>query len=376
MPANPRSIGLIVNPIAGMGGPVALKGTDGSEVLARARALGAMPTAPARAERALAKLTAARPPVELLVPAGPMGELPARQAGLKPLLLDHRPGPATTAEDSRIAAREMKRRGVALILFAGGDGTARDILAEVGEAVPMLGIPCGVKMHSAVFAVSPEAAGQLAAAVAAEGEGKLAWREAEVMDIDEEAVRVGRLSPRLFGYARMPFERALVQGPKSAGLSEDAALEALAAEIASEMQPDVAYIIGPGSTTKRILKQLGLEGTLLGVDAVRDRKLIGKDIDARAVEVLVGEGPARILVSVVGGQGYIFGRGNQQLSPAALSRIGRDNIIVLASQAKLLALAENRLLADTGDPALDRALSGFIRVRIGPSRSTLMRLAC
>jgi predicted polyphosphate/ATP-dependent NAD kinase len=375
MPASTRSIGLIVNPIAGMGGPVALKGTDGTEVLARARALGATPTAGTRAERALAKLAASKPPVELVAPAGLMGELPARRAGLIPALLDHRPGPATTAEDSRIAAREMKRRGVALILFAGGDGTARDILAEVGEDVPMLGIPCGVKMHSAIFAVSPEAAGQLAAAVAADGE-ELAWREAEVMDIDEETVRAGRLSPRLFGYARMPFERALVQGPKSAGLSEDAALEALAAEIAGEMQPGVAYNLGPGSTTKRILKQLGLEGTLLGVDAVRDRKLIGRDIDGRAVEALIAEGPAKILVSVVGGQGYIFGRGNQQLGPAALRKLGRDNIVVLASQAKLLALAENRLLADTGDPVLDRALCGFIRVRIGPSRSTLMRLAC
>ena len=374
MAASSRRIGLIVNPIAGMGGSVALKGTDGAEALARARALGAEPKAEARAARALRKLAAAAPSAELVTIAGVMGEAAAESAGLAHRLIAWKPGSITTAADTREAAREMNALGVALILFAGGDGTARDILEVVGEAAPILGIPCGVKMHSAVFAVSPEAAGQLAALVARDDEGKIAWREGEVMDVDEDAVRAGRLSARLHGYARIPFERNLLQGPKVGGLPEDAALEALAGEIAEEMEKGVLYVLGPGSTTKRILKHLGLDGTLLGVDAVLDRKLVGRDLTDKALAALLRGRPARIIVSVVGGQGYIFGRGNQQIGPCVIREVGRDNIVVLASQAKLLTLAGNRLMADTGDPAVDRLLAGFIRVRIGPSRSTLMRV--
>jgi predicted polyphosphate/ATP-dependent NAD kinase len=376
MAASSRRIGLIVNPIAGMGGAVALKGTDGAEVLARARALGAEPKAAARAARTLHKLAGAAPSAEILTIAGIMGEAIAEAAGVAHRLISWKPGSITIARDTSEAAREMQALGVALILFAGGDGTAQDILAAVGDAVPILGIPCGVKMHSAVFAVSPEAAGQLAAVVVREDASRIAWREGEVMDVDEDAVRAGRLSARLYGYARVPFERSLLQGPKAGGLPEDAALEALAAEIAAELQKGVIYILGPGSTTKRILKHLGLEGTLLGVDAVLDRELTGRDLTEDKLAALVRGRPARIIVSVVGGQGHIFGRGNQQIGPSIIREVGRDNIVVLASQAKLLTLAANRLLVDTGDPATDRLLAGFIRVRIGPSRSTLIRVAC
>jgi predicted polyphosphate/ATP-dependent NAD kinase len=374
MAASLRRIGLIVNPIAGMGGSVALKGTDGAVVLARARTLGAEPKAETRAVRAVVRLAAAAPAAGLVTIAGTMGERAAAAAGLAYRLMDRRPGPVTTAADTREAAREMKTMEVALVLFAGGDGTARDIFEAVGKTVPILGIPCGVKMHSAVFAVSPEAAGQLAAVVAGDEGGKVRWREGEIMDVDEDALRAGRLSARFHGYARVPFERNLLQGPKAGGLPEDAALEALAAEIAGEMEEGVLYLLGPGSTTKRILKYLGLDGTLLGVDAILDRKLVGRDLTDREVAALVHTRLAKIIVGVVGGQGHIFGRGNQQIGPAIIRAVGRDNIIVLASQTKLLTLAGNRLLADTGDPAVDRLLAGFMRVRIGPSRSTLMRV--
>ena len=193
--------------------------------------------------------------------------------------------------------------------------------------------------------------------------------------MDEEALRAGRVSARLFGYARVPSERNLVQGPKLASLGEDAALEALAAEIAGQLERDTIYLFGPGHSTKLILKHLGFTGTLLGVDAFRNGKVLGRDLTAVQVEDIVNGPRAKIVVSVIGGQGYIFGRGNQQFTPAAIRRLGRDNIIVIASQAKLLALGQNRLLVDTGDPALDRELAGFVRVEIGPSRSTMMRIA-
>jgi predicted polyphosphate/ATP-dependent NAD kinase len=303
-----------------------------------------------------------------------MGGDAAREAGLPFAPLAHAAG-ATTAADTRAAARELRARGVPLILFAGGDGTARDILDAVGDAVPMLGIPSGVKMHSAVFAISPEAAGQVAALVAADRTGKIGAREAEIMDIDEAAMRTGRVSARLYGYARVPFERQLVQSAKAGGIAEGAALDGVCREIAAEMRPGILYVLGPGTTTQRILGHLGLAGTLLGVDAVLDGKLAGRDLAAEQIEALVRGRPAQIIVSVIGGQGYIFGRGNQQIGPGVIRAIGRDNIVVVATQRKLAALEGGRLLADTGDRALDEQLQGYIRVRTGPGQSAMMRLS-
>jgi predicted polyphosphate/ATP-dependent NAD kinase len=367
-------IGLIVNPVAGMGGSVGLKGTDGRDILDRAKALGARPVAPERALRALRRLAADAPGLELITSAGVMGGDVARAAGLAFTALVGTPA-ATTAADTREAAKELRARGVALILFAGGDGTARDILDSVGDAVAMLGVPSGVKMHSAVFAISPEAAGTLAALVATDHGGKIGTREAEIMDIDEEAMRTGRVSARLHGYGRVPFERHLVQSAKAGGIAEDAALDGVCREIAEEMRPGVVYILGPGTTTQRIIGHLGMAGTLLGVDAVLDRTMLGLDLAGEQVAELVRGRPAQIIVSVIGGQGYIFGRGNQQIGPGVIRAVGRDNIIVVATQRKLASIEGSRLLVDTGDRALDEELQGYIRVRTGPGQSAMMRLS-
>jgi predicted polyphosphate/ATP-dependent NAD kinase len=368
------SIGLIVNPVAGMGGSVGLKGTDGREILDRAQALGARPVAPERALRALRHLAAAAPGAVLLGCAGAMGGDVAREAGL-PVTPVYQSPEATTAADTRAAAQALEAEGAALILFAGGDGTARDILDAVGDAVPMLGIPSGVKMHSAVFAISPEAAGQLAALVAGDRDGRIVTREAEVMDIDEDAMRTGRVSARLHGYGRVPFERQLVQSAKAGGMAEDAALDGVCREIAAEMRPGVVYVLGPGTTTQRILGHLGLVGTLLGVDVVLDRKMLGLDLAGEQVDAFVRGRPAQIIVSVIGGQGYIFGRGNQQIGADVIRAVGRDNIILVATQHKLASLEGGRLLVDTGDRTLDEELQGYIRVRTGPGQSAVMRLA-
>jgi predicted polyphosphate/ATP-dependent NAD kinase len=357
-----------------MGGSVALRGTDGADILARARAAGAVPRAAERARRALERLAIrVGSGVKIYAPDGAMGADVVRQAGFPVFLLDIAPPAMTAAADTRAAAAELVRRNVALILFAGGDGTARDILGAVGDRVPVLGLPAGVKMQSAVFAVSPEAAGELVALIARGPAGKIAYRAAEVMDLDD-ATSEGRISARLFGYARIPFERSLVQNPKSREPSEDSVIDALCREVAEEMAPDRLYILGPGTTTARVLHHLGLEGTLLGVDAVLDRALVGRDLDSRALEELVAHRPASLVLGVVGGQGFIFGRGNQQISAPAIRKIGRDNVILLATQRKLMGLGESLLRADTGDPAVDAGLAGYIRVRIAAGRSTLMRV--
>jgi predicted polyphosphate/ATP-dependent NAD kinase len=375
MPTDPgRRIGLIVNPVAGMGGAVALKGTDGAEILASARRRGAVPQSGGRARRALAALAAARPGAQVLAAPGPMGADAAGGLGLALAALDLPLPAATGAAETQAAARALVAAGVALILFAGGDGTARDVLAVAGLDAPMLGIPAGVKMQSGVFATSPEAAGRLAADLLA-GDPRVGFRRVEIMDIDEAALRAGRLSARLYGYARAPHERNLLQGAKgSPPRADEADLDAACAEIAAGLDPGRLWLIGPGTTAKRVLAALGLDGTLLGVDAVRDGRLAGRDLTAAEAERLAGEGPVGIVVGVTGGQGFVFGRGNQQIGPEMIRRAGRTGLIVAASREKLASLPGGRLHLDTGDPALDAALAGHIRVRTGPRQSMLMRM--
>ncbi len=368
-------IGLIVNPIAGMGGRVGLKGTDGADVLAEARRRGAAPQAGQRAQQALAEIARSGCPVAILTLAGAMGEDAAKAAGLAPEIIGGSPDPSAAA-DTAIAAQAMAERGVALILFAGGDGTARDIHAAIGQQVPLLGIPAGVKMHSGVFATSPAAAGRLVALLAdAEAGGRLQFEAAEIMDIDEAAVRANRISARLYGYARIPIERRLVQQPKAGAVAhDDAGIAAAALAIAGEMRPDISYVVGPGRSAKQVLGALGLQGALLGVDLVRDGKLVGTDRAAEQLQRLTMATPVRIIAGVTGGQGFLFGRGNQQIPPEIIAKAGRDGLIVVAGRQKLAGLACGRLLVDTGDPALDAALAGHLRVRCGDGEWVMMRV--
>lgn len=369
-PSRRRRIGLIVNPVAGMGGAVGLKGTD--DVLERARALGAVPVSSERARRALAKLT---PDSSLITCPGSMGESAAVAAGLVPLVLGERPGGVTTAAETRRAAAALLAHGVDLLLFAGGDGTARDIAAVVGTGLPVLGIPTGVKMHSGVFATGPEAAGQLVNLFLGDASRLVRLREAEVLDVDEEALRAGRVSVRLYGYVLVPRERTLLQNAKaSRAMDGDTVLEAACHQVASELEPGVLHLFGPGTTTQRILRAMGLAGSLLGIDAVRDGQLVGADLAQADILRLLADGPARIILGVTGGQGFLLGRGNQQLGPEAIGRVGMDRLLIVADAAKLAALEPCRLLVDTGEPKLDRRLAGWVRVRTGPAQSTIMRV--
>jgi predicted polyphosphate/ATP-dependent NAD kinase len=364
-------LGLIVNPVAGLGGRVGLKGTDGRDTVLRALELGAEPVAPGRANRALDRLERHRAGITIVAAPREMGGDAAQAHGFETELVEAGAGDETTAEDTRAAATEMERRDVELILYAGGDGTTRDIVDAVGRRVPILGIPTGVKMHSGVFATGPEAAGDLAGSHLTAPDAGL--REAEVMDVDEEALRAGRVSASLYGFASVPRDRTRMQGPKSASHPGDAALEALCSELARELGEGLT-LLGPGTTTQRILARLGIEGTPLGVDAVQDGRLAGLDLrESQVLELLAGR-PARIVVSVVGGQGYVLGRGNQQLSPEVLRSAGIENLVVLSSLEKLLALDPQRLLVDTGDPQLDRELAGWRRVRVAPGRSVVFTL--
>jgi predicted polyphosphate/ATP-dependent NAD kinase len=369
-----RKLGLIVNPVAGIGGQVGLKGSDGAEIQRKAQELGAVPQAAKRARQALEQLKPVRG-LEIVTYPGEMGEDAARACGLEPRVIGSIIPGATTARDTRTAAREMLRLGVDLLLFAGGDGTARDIYTAVGEELPALGIPAGVKIHSAVFATNPSSAGSLAALYL---QGRTSSeREAEVMDIDEEAFRRGRLSARLYGYLKIPFRAGLVQNLKMGSSGGQAAVGPIAEDIVEEMQDDCLYIIGPGTTTRAIATALELDKTLLGVDVVLNRELLAIDVnETQLLGLLDGRREAKIVVTPIGGQGYIFGRGNQQLSPRVIEQVGRDNVLVVSTKEKLYSLGTQPLLVDTGDPAVDELLSGYVTVVTGYRERAVRKVSC
>jgi predicted polyphosphate/ATP-dependent NAD kinase len=369
---SPR-IGLIVNPIAGIGGRVGLKGSDGVEIQQQARALGAVPRAQQRTIETLEQLRSVKD-LQVITYPGEMGADAAHACGMQPLIIGAIPAGATTGRDTQVAAREMRRLGVDLVLFAGGDGTARDIYIAIGDSCPALGIPAGVKIHSAVFGTNPRSAGELAAQYLQGRAPEL--REAEVMDIDEGAVRTGSVSAQLYGYLKIPYRHNLVQNLKSgSGPGEQAAAASIAAAVVDDMQEDWLYVLGPGTTTRAISTELGLEKTLLGVDVVRNKKLIASDVNETQLLELIKEQRIKIIVTPIGGQGYIFGRGNQQISPRVVTRAGRENIIVVSTTNKIYALGGRPLLVDTGERELDESLSGYVHIVTGYDQEMVYRVS-
>lgn len=353
-------LGLIVNPIAGMGGKVGLKGTDGAYILEKARKLGAKPEATFKAKKALNLLSDIKDKIHLVTCPGTMGEDIAKQLGFTLTVLGEKKD-ITGPEDTEKAAKKMLEMEVDMILFAGGDGTARNIYNAIKDKVPALGIPAGVKIHSAVYANHPRSAGEVALKYL---QGRLTTlKEAEVMDIDEVAFRKGQVTARLYGYLKVPFEKQLVQSLK-AGRSQgdEAALDSIADRIIEDMEKDTLYIIGPGTSTRPIMEKLKAPNTLLGVDILKNKKLVAADVNEKGILEKIKDKRAKIVVTVIGGQGYIFGRGNQQLSADVIKKVGRKNIKIVATKNKLASLRGRPLLADTGDDKVNAKLAGYMRV--------------
>ena len=368
-----KKIGLIINPIAGMGGSVGLKGTDGKEILAKALMLGAKPVAPYRAEIFLSHLNPLSGKIDLLVGAGLMGEYEAKKVKFKNIMPIGERKKETTAEDTKLIARVMMENNVDLLVFCGGDGTARDLMDVIGLSLPVLGIPSGVKMHSAVFAVNPKAAANIVIRFVNEG---LPLKEAEVMDVDEESFRSGRLSAKLYGYMLVPYEPELIQGTKEASILTDNELrnQAAMAVYFTEriMEPNTIYILGPGTTTRAIAALLDERKTLLGVDLLLNGKIIKHDVNEKEILESIRGRKAKIVITPIGGQGFIFGRGNQQISPKVIREVGIENIIVIATKHKLKGL--KKLRVDTGELELDQKLKGYMRVIVDYGEEMVMRV--
>ncbi len=356
------TIGWLVNPLAGTGGSLGLKGSDGQQIRDIVHRDGLGSRATDRAARALATLLE-RPDIlahiDFCCWGEAMGESLLQSLGIAAAVVGHPEAALSSAADTRLAAATL-RDHCDLLVFTGGDGTARDVFDAVGDDYPVLGVPAGVKMHSSVFAVSPEAAGELLLQLAVGGLVGLSKRE--VRDIDEDAFREGRVRTRFYGEMSVPGEGRFLQHTKVGGREDQALVAAdIAAWMAENLDPETLYLIGPGSTTDALMQTLGLQGTLLGVDAVLDNELVAADANEHSLLDLVArhQGQVAMIVTVIGGQGHVFGRGNQQFSPALIRAVGRDNIMLVAAKSKISALEGRALLVDTNDPQLDRQLSGL-----------------
>jgi len=358
-----KRLGFLVNPIAGMGGAVGLKGTDGRKTLRDAVRKGAKPVSLERGLRFLEEVQRRSQGIELLVAPGSMGASIADHLKLEHELVG-RIGKITTSDDSIRIARLMRRKKVDLIIFCGGDGTARDVLEGVGHETPALGVPAGVKIYSSVFAINPQAAAESTVAFV---DGQIPTRPGEVVDVDEIAFRKNRLSVKLFGHLTTPDSGQLMQASKSAtGLSEGSELDAIAEYFIEKIDPGITYVLGPGSTVERIARRLGVKKSLLGVDVVKgDGTVLGLDVDENTLLSLIGKRSVRIIISPIGGQGFLFGRGNQQISPRVIRRVGVENTTVVGSRVKIEALYPRRLLTDSGNDEIDQQLRGYLRVITG-----------
>lgn len=384
-------IGLVVNPVAGVGGPAGLAGSDGADVQRLALARGARSRVQERAVLALTTLAERHPGLVVATAAGAMGADAVRAAGLVPRAVAPALGverSETEAGDTSRAVAALAADGVDLILVVGGDGTLRDAVAgldvaenpsgagtDVGRHADtrmpaVLGVPAGVKMYSPVFAVSPRAAGAIAADWI--DLGGLPTDEREVLDIDEAAMRRARVDPTLYGMLRVPYRSGRTQARKApTPVTEAAAVEAAARGAVARMLPGIRYLLGPGGTTAEIARQLGVEGSPLGVDVVLDGTVVVCGASEQELLAAIDQGPAQAVVTVIGGQGFLLGRGNQQLSAAVLRALGDDPLLVVAPEQKLIDLHGRPLLVDTGDPELDARLAGHVRIVTGAGTSSL-----
>lgn len=359
-------LGVLVNPFAGIGGALALKGSDGAEIREKALAMGAEQKANEKMAKALSILEALSGQFTVVTASGEMGETVCESLGIPYEVIYTPNAEQTEGEDSERAAQAMIEANVDLLLFAGGDGTARNICSVVGTQVPVLGVPAGCKIHSGVYCVSPSAAGQVVSQMIA---GELVSEmDAEVRDIDENAFREGKVIAKHYGEMRVPAELTYVQAVKMGGKEDEAlVLDDIAAYVSEIMDddPDTYFVMGSGSTVGAVMEFLGLDNTLLGVDVVKQGELVASDVTANELVALTQDKPTKVILTVIGGQGHILGRGNQQLSPAFIRQIGKQNMLVVATKQKLQALNGKPLRLDSSDAALDAELAGAFTVITG-----------
>ncbi len=356
-----------------MGGSVGLKGTDGY-IYKEALKMGANPVTPKRVEELLSNIKN-QENVLLFVASGKMGANIVKNKGFEYQIIGEI-GDDTSEVDTKRIAKLMSDKNMDLLIFCGGDGTARDIYDAIQLEKPVIAIPSGVKMFSSVFALNPRAAAELLDVFILDD--NIDTQEKEVLDINEESFRHGKLESRLYGYLRVPEVSNLLQTGKQSsktGRSARENKEDIARFIIENMNEEVLYLLGPGTTVKSISDRLNVSKALLGIDAIYNKEIIKNDINENDILSLLKIYPqAKIIVSPIGGQGFIFGRGNKQFTPKILKKIEKENVIVLATEDKMKGLKCLRI--DSGEIEVDRMFQGYIKVIVGYNVELLIEIEC
>ncbi len=369
--SNKFTIGLIINPISGMGGSVGLKGTDGKHILQKAIELGAKPNAINRTKELLKELTSVKSKLKIITCPGMMGASAFKEININfnyeiivnSIFKEDEGIFDTTAEYTKISAEEMKKiEDLRLIIFVGGDGTARDILNAVNKEKPCIGIPAGVKIYSSVFALNPNIASSLIMQFLWD---EIPLKESEVLDIDEEEYRKGKLISKIYGYLLVPFNPDFTQYSKMGTPDSDLNnQERIAKRIIELVEKDIYYLIGPGTTTKAITDTLNEKKTILGVDLLFNNKIIAYDLNEQQILENIEKKQVKIITSLIGRQGFLFGRGNLQFTPQVLRIIGPKNIIIISTRFKLQNIPNQIIRLDTRDPELDMHMKGLYKIII------------
>ena len=362
-------IGLLINPYAGIGGPMALKGSDDIDVT---RCNVEQRLAEQRAQVAIERLQGYHPSLTWLSAPSIMGEQVLTNCGFQTTVVGQIDSHSTSAEDTERLGIALVEQGIDVLLFVGGDGTARNIVNALSSNEKysqqlVLGIPAGVKMHSGVYTVSPQAAVSVLELLIQKEPVSTALQE--VRDIDEQALREGKLNSRYYGELLVPNDQRYVQQVKNTARQNEEAIQLeIAASIVDDMDHETLYIVGCGTTPQAVMDELGLPNTLLGVDVVLGRELLAMDVTDLELQRLLENYPfhsVEIIVTAIGGQGHIIGRGNQQISSTILHRVGREHLRILITPSKLAELAYRPLIMDSSDPELDREWAGLVTVYIG-----------
>ena len=389
-------LGVIVNPDAGLGGKLGFKGSDGRAI--EARKAGATDRSGPRMRQCLqhlhgllvSSLNRTGSMSEIYSWSGRMGGdwLPETSEKMTVVHTGQTPTP-TSAADTSDMVRTLVDAQVEAILYAGGDGTTRDIVNALGAlgsgatSTPVIGVPGGVKMHSGTFATTPKAAAEVVLSFAM---GDLRTAITEVMDLDEEVYQHGEWRVRMYGEAWTPSSPRFMQGAKEQveRVSEEDTIEGLAHHVQSlvDDEPDLMVVWGSGGTLRRMGEHLDLDLTLLGID-VWHAGTVFRDLNEQGLLDILGSHhdqqdqprPLLLLLSPMGGQGFLIGRGNLQLSPAVLRLVGHDRLLGVATPSKLIGLEAVRI--DTGDEALDDeyAAKRFVKILQGFRTTRLIRVA-
>jgi predicted polyphosphate/ATP-dependent NAD kinase len=369
-------LGLLINPYAGIGGALALKGSDGVEIREKALAMGAQKKALDKTRIALEHIVPIKDLVQLYVAAGEMGETLAKQMGFDCSVVYQPENAQTESLDTEATAKAFLTQQVDLILFAGGDGTARNLCHVIGNSVPVLGVPAGCKIHSAVYAITPAAAGRVLEQVI-QGE-IVSVSDSEVMDIDEALFRQGKVNARQFGEMQVPTELRYIQAVKMGGKeSDELVLADIAAHIIEiiEDNPEHLFVMGSGSTVDFIMQELSIKNTLLGVDVIKNKQLLASDVTASKLCELTAHQNHKLVLTLIGGQGHVIGRGNQQLSANFLKQLNKENILLIATKSKISNLSGRPLIVDSGDESVDQLLSGLVSIITGYHDQVLYPIA-